>query len=71
MRRTMRTTVNIADDLISEAMLLTNIKTKSVLFQTALKNMIQREKIKELKNYFGKVDLKIDINQLRDRWKKS
>jgi Arc/MetJ family transcription regulator len=67
MRRTMRTTVNIADDLISEAMLLTNIKTKSILFQTALKNMIQREKIKDLKNYFGKVDLEIDINQMRER----
>ncbi len=63
----MRTTVNIADDLIKEAMLLTNIKTKSILFQTALKNMIQREKIKDLKNYFGKLDLDIDINQLRDR----
>jgi Arc/MetJ family transcription regulator len=63
----MRTTVNIADDLISEAMLLTNIKNKSILFQTALKNMIQREKIKDLKNYFDKVDLEIDINQLRDR----
>jgi Arc/MetJ family transcription regulator len=67
MGRTMRTTVNIADDLISEAMLLTNIKTKSILFQTALKNMIQREKIKDLKNYFGKINLEIDINQLRDR----
>lgn len=67
MRRTMRTTVNISDDLISEAMLLTNIKTKSILFQTALKNMIQREKIKDLKNYFGKIDLEIDINQLRGR----
>lgn len=67
MRRIMRTTVNIADDLIKEAMLLTNIKTKSILFQTALKNMIQREKIKDLKNYFGKLDLDIDINQLRDR----
>lgn len=63
----MRTTVNIADDLISEAMLLTNIKTKSILFQTALENMIQREKIKDLKNYFGKLDLDIDLNQLRDR----
>lgn len=67
MRRTMRTTVNISDDLISEAMLLTNIKTKSILFQTALKNMIQREKIKDLKNYFGKIDLEIDIDQMRDR----
>ncbi|MEI6089188.1 MAG: type II toxin-antitoxin system VapB family antitoxin [bacterium] len=63
----MRTTINISDDLISEAMFLTNIKTKSILFQTALKNMIQCEKIKELKNYFGKVDLEIDINQMRER----
>jgi hypothetical protein len=29
--------------------------------------MIQREKIKDLKNYFGKVDLEIDINQMRER----
>ena len=63
----MRTTVNIADDLISEAMLLTNIKTKSILFQTALKNLIQSEKIKDLKNYFGKLDLDVGLNELRKR----
>ncbi|HBD95482.1 MAG TPA: DUF2191 domain-containing protein, partial [Spirochaetia bacterium] len=33
----------------------------------ALTNLIQKEKIKDLKKYFGKVDLEINLDNLRDR----
>jgi hypothetical protein len=63
----MRTTLDLPESLIDEAMALTHIHTKTDLIKTALQNLIQKEKIKDLKRYFGKVDLGIDLNVLRNR----
>jgi Arc/MetJ family transcription regulator len=63
----MRTTLDISDALVNEAMLLTKIPTKTGLIKYALENVIQREKVKELTNYFGKVNLDIDLNKMRKR----
>jgi len=63
----MRTTLDLPEALIDEAMALTHIQTKTDLIKTALQNLIQREKIKDLKQFFGKIDLDIDLNTLRDR----
>ena len=63
----MRTTLDIPDSLLSEAMALTHISTKTDVIKTALENLIRREKIKDIKKYFGKVDLGIDLYKLRDR----
>lgn len=63
----MRTTLDLPEALIEEAMALTHIRTKTDVIKTALQNLIQKEKIKDLKNFYGKVDLKIDLNTLRNR----
>jgi Arc/MetJ family transcription regulator len=63
----MRTTLDIPEDLIDEAMKVTHIHKKTDLIKTALKNLIQKERIKDLKKYYGKVDLDIDLNILRKR----
>jgi hypothetical protein len=63
----MRTTLDLPEALIDEAMALTHIQTKTDLIKTALQNLIQKEKIKDLKRYFGKVDLDLDLNVLRNR----
>ena len=63
----MRTTLELPDTLVKEAMSLTKISTKTELIKYALENVIQREKIKGLKNYFGKLQLDIDLNKLRSR----
>ncbi len=63
----MRTTLDLPEALINEAMALTHIQTKTDLIKAALQNLIQKEKIKDLKKYFGKVDLDIDLDVLRDR----
>jgi len=63
----MRTTLDLPENLINEAMALTKIKTKTDLIKTALLNLIQREKIRNIKKYFGKVDLEIDLDQIRER----
>jgi len=63
----MRTTLELPDALVHEAMALTKISTKTELIKFALENIIQREKIQGLKDYFGKMDLDIDLDVLRGR----
>ena len=63
----MRTTLELPDTLVHEAMSLTGIPTKKEIVKFALENIIQREKIRELMDYFGKLDLDIDLNKLRNR----
>ena len=63
----MRTTIDIPEKLITEAMRLTRIKTKTDVIKAALSNLIQREKIKDLKKYKGKLDLNINLDILRER----
>lgn len=63
----MRTTLDLPETLIEEAMALTQIQTKTDLIKTALINLIQKEKIKDIKNYYGKLALDIDLNEIRNR----
>ncbi len=63
----MRTTLDIPESLMNEAMRLTHARTKTELIRIALVNLIQREKTQGLKNYFGAVDLEINLDTLRDR----
>lgn len=63
----MRTTIDLPERLITEAMKLTNISTKTNVIIEALENLIQKEKIKDLKNYYGKIELNIDLNKMRKR----
>ena len=63
----MRTTLELPDTLVNEALSLTKIPTKTELVKFALENIIQREKIKELADYFGKITLDIDLDKLRKR----
>ena len=63
----MRTTLELPDILVNEAMEVTKIPTKTQLIKYALENVIQREKVKGLADYFGKINLDIDLNKLRKR----
>jgi Arc/MetJ family transcription regulator len=63
----MRTTLELPDELVNEAMTITRSKTKTELIKTALRNLIQKEKIKSIRQYFGKVDLDIDLDTMRKR----
>jgi Arc/MetJ family transcription regulator len=63
----MRTTLDIPDDLIIEALKITQSRTKTELIKLALENIIQKNKIQNLKRFRGKIDLEIDLNTLRKR----
>lgn len=63
----MRTTLDLPEDLVAEAMKSTSIKTKTKVIITALEQLIRKSKIAEIKNYKGKIDLDIDLDELRGR----
>ena len=63
----MRTTLDIPADLLKEAMRITKAKTKSEAIITALEMLIKQEQRMKLLTYQGKVDLKADLDILRQR----
>jgi hypothetical protein len=66
-RISMRTTLDLPETLLDEAMMLTNIQTKTEVIKTALVNLIQKEKIKDIKRFYGRLTLDIDLDSLRKR----
>ena len=63
----MRTTLDLPENLLIEAMKATNIKTKTKVIITALEELIRKNRIAGLKKFKGKLDLDIDMNKLRGR----
>ncbi|MEQ9467144.1 MAG: type II toxin-antitoxin system VapB family antitoxin [Ekhidna sp.] len=63
----MRTTLDLPEDLVKEAMKITGSKTKSALIKDALEAQIKRIKRKRLLAFKGKIDLDIDLESLRKR----
>lgn len=63
----MRTTLDLPEDLLKEAMKATHLETKTKVIITALEELIRKTKISELKKFKGKVDLDIDLNAIRGR----
>jgi len=63
----MRTTLDIPEDLINEAMKTTQISTKTKVIITALEGLIRKTRISDLKKYKGKVALDVDLDVLRER----
>ena len=63
----MRTTLDLPEHLLDEAMKTTNIKTKTKVIITALEELIRKSKISDLKKFKGKIDLDIDMDTIRGR----
>jgi Arc/MetJ family transcription regulator len=63
----MRTTLDIPEDLMNEAMKAARIDTKTKVIITALEELIRKSKISGLKKFKGKIDLDIDMNAIRGR----
>ena len=63
----MRTTLDLPENLLKEAMKVTRIQTKTKVISTALEDLIRKSKISKLKNFKGNVDLDIDLDTIRGR----
>ena len=60
----MRTTLDLPESLILEAMERSKIQTKTKVIITALEQLIKQSKIAGIKQYQGKVDLDIDLDEI-------
>jgi Arc/MetJ family transcription regulator len=67
MENAMRTTLDLPDDLLCEAITVTGIPTKTKVIVTALEGLVRKSKLAGLKEFKGKIDLAIDLDTLRDR----
>ena len=63
----MRTTLDLPEELLLEAMKAANIETKTRVIIIALEELIRKNRISGLKKFKGKIDLDIDMNKLRSR----
>jgi len=63
----MRTTLDLPENLLVEAMKVTHTKTKTGVIVLALKELLRKSEISTLKQYRGKIDLDIDLDEIRDR----
>ena len=63
----MRTTLNLPEELMIEAMRTTHIDTKTKVIITALEELIRKYTIASLKEFKGKIDLDIDMDSIRSR----
>lgn len=63
----MRTTLDLPENLLIEAMKVTQTKTKTGVIVRALEELVRKSKISDLKQYKGKIDIDIDFDAIRDR----
>jgi Arc/MetJ family transcription regulator len=63
----MRTTLDMPEQLINEALKITNCKTKTQVITLALENLIRKEKVQGIKKYRGKLRLDVDLDVMRRR----
>jgi hypothetical protein len=63
----MRTTLDLPEVLIQDAMKVSHQKTKTACIVTALQELIRRNRLLELREFKGRVDLDLDLNAVRKR----
>ena len=63
----MRTTLDLPDELMANAMKVSHQRTKTAVIVTALEDLVRKSRVRNLRNFRGKVDLDIDLDTLRKR----
>ncbi len=63
----MRTTLDLPERLVKEAMKASQQRSKTATIISALQELIRRNRLQQLKAFRGKVDLGIDLAVLRKR----
>ena len=63
----MRTTLDLPENLLDEAMKITSTSTKTGVIIKALEELVRKSKINDIKKYKGEFDLDINLDALRDR----
>lgn len=60
-----RTNIELDDTLVKEGLKLTGVVTKKELINQAVKDLVRREKQKEILKFKGKIDWVGDLSKMR------
>jgi hypothetical protein len=63
----MRTTLDLPEALLRDAMKASHQKTKTAAIITALQDLVRKSRLQELRRFRGRVDVDLDVNILRKR----
>jgi hypothetical protein len=63
----MRTTLDLPEELVDEAKAILGFKSKTDTIVFALKEIVRRQKLRDLVAMFGKVNIEIDLEKSRRR----
>lgn len=63
----MRTTLDLPESLLQEALAVTHAKNRTQVIIIALEELIRRHRISQIKRYRGKLDLNLDLEAMRGR----
>ena len=63
----MRTNIVLDDELVREAMALSGAPSKKALVDRALREFLQRQRLLDMANHFGKIPWDGDLDQMRER----
>ena len=63
----MRTTLDLPDQLVQDAMKASHQKTKTAAIITALQDLVRKARLREIRQFKGRVDLEVDLDALRKR----
>jgi Arc/MetJ family transcription regulator len=63
----MRTTLDLPEDLLEEARAGLGFKSKTDTIVMALRELVRRQRLEELKALMGRVNLDVDVSKSRRR----
>lgn len=63
----MRTTLDLPDPLVQQALKASHQKTKTAVIIAALEDFVRRNRLEELKQFKGRAPLDVNLSKLRKR----
>jgi Arc/MetJ family transcription regulator len=63
----MRTNIVLEDEVVREAMALSGERSKKALVDRALREFLQRQRLLDMANSFGKIPWVGDLDQMREK----
>lgn len=63
----MRTTIDLPEPLVKEAMKMSHQRTKTGMIVTALEELVRKNRIQGLKKFRGRLNMHLDLEKLRKR----
>ena len=63
----MRTTIDVPENLLADAMRVSHVKTKTMAIVLGLKELIHHHQLEQLRALRGRVPLALDLRQSRKR----